>query len=185
MDQLGLAPRVALAAVVVWAGACGGGGSSDQGECSPGIGLGAPPCTCESWTNYVRPSTCSDCATLTPDLSTSPVRATVRVGQAIMVGSGVENGRPEGCNEGGWNNRPTWTASNPSVLGLEATAPASFSTATFRAIAPGTSTVTAEDLVTPAGRSERVGLTVCTQEVMAGLQSRCLQRVPLEIRVVP
>ncbi len=187
MNGVGLASRVALVAVVAWAGACGGAGNPAQGECQPGgIGLGdAPPCTCASWTNTVSPGgcCCSDCVLLTPDLSTSPARATVRVGQVFMVGSSVENGRPDGCNEGGWNNRPTWTAGDPSVLRLEATAPASFSTATFRAIAPGTSTVTAVDLVTPSGQVERVGLTACTQRV--GLGQECAQRVPLEIQVVP
>ena len=189
MHRVGPASRVALVAlvaVVAWAGACGGGARNPAGdECGYGIGLGAPACTCVSWTNYVGPSTCSDCALLDPDVSTSPARATVRVGQVFMVGSSVENGRPDGCNKGGWNNRPTWTAGDPSVLRLEATAPASFSTATFRAIAPGTSTVTAEDLVTPSGQVERVGLTACAQRVSAGLSSECAGRVPLEIRVVP
>jgi hypothetical protein len=186
MHHVGPASRVVLVAVVAWAGACGGGARNPAGdECGYGIGLGAPPCTCASWTNYVGPSTCSECARLEPDLSASPARATVRVGEAVMVGSSVENGRPEHCNQGGWNNRPTWTASDPSVLRLEATAPASFSTATFRAIAPGTSTVSAEDLVTPTGQVERVGLTTCTRTVSAGLWSECAGRVPLEIRVVP
>lgn len=61
--------------------------------------------------------------------------------------------------------------------------PLTFGAAHFEILGP--STVTAEDLVGPSGQVERVGLTACAQEVVAGLRYECTRRVPLEIRVVP
>jgi hypothetical protein len=179
--------RIVAGFALLLAGACGGSPGAGSEGCPLGIGLGAPPCACTSWTPYVGPgpSLCSGCAEIVPDLSTVPARATIHVGQKVMVGSSIYGEQPEGCNQGGWNSRPTWTASNPAVLRLVETEPAGFSTATFLATAPGVSTALAEDLVAPGGVVQRVGLSACTQTVTTGLTNRCVGRTPLDIHVLP
>jgi hypothetical protein len=152
--------------------------------CSSGIGLGPLPCPCISWTNYVEPTCCScrDCVRLEPNLATVPAQAVLKVGQRFQVGSGHDRTQPMGCNEGNWNNLPTWSSTDPSVLGFELARPADYSLGQFVALAPGVGTVAVEDVLTPSGQPERVRLTACSQESAQGI---CASRVPLDIVVVP
>ena len=172
--------------VLVLGSSCGGQQRTADACPSGGLGLGAPPCTCTSWTNYVGPAACGGpgCVQLRPDLSTMPARAVVKVGDRLGAGSGHNGTQPEGCNEGNWNNRPTWSPTDPSVLKFDSVQPptSTFSVAQFMALAPGVATVAVEDVLTPSGQAERVRLTACSQETALGA---CTSRVPLDIVVVP
>lgn len=173
---------LALAAVL-YGSSCGSGEQRMAEGCATGIGLGNPRCTCTSWVNYVVPGGCccqgGGCVKLQPDLTTVPARAVVRVGDRFLVGSS-HMGAPQYCNEGNWNNRPTWSSSDGSILKFESAQPASFSVAQFIALAPGVATVAVEDVLTPAGQPERVRLTACSPDEFS-----CSSRIPLEIVVVP
>ena len=172
--------------VLVLGSSCGGQQRTADACPSSGLGLGATPCTCTSWTNWVGPAACGGpgCVQLRPDLSTVPARAVVKVGDRLGAGSGHNGTQPEGCNEGNWNNRPTWSPTDPSVLKFDSVQPptSTFSVAQFMALAPGVATVAVEDVLTPSGQAERVRLTACSQETALGA---CTSRVPLDIVVVP
>jgi hypothetical protein len=118
---------------------------------------------------------------LQPDLSTVPARAVVRVGDRFLVGSG-NIGTPEGCNEGNWNSRPTWSSTDVSVIRFESAQPGGLSVGQFIAVAPGVATVGVEDVLTPSGQAERVRLTACSQQTAL---FSCTSRVPLDIVVIP
>ena len=178
--SLPLGPLIML----VFGLSCGGQPRADN-TCDSGIGLAPPPCSCIRWVNYVAPGGCccqgQGCVKLQPDLSTVPARAVVKVGDRFLVGSG-NIGTPAGCNEGNWNNRPTWNSTDSSVIRFESAQPADFSVGQFVAVAPGVATVGVEDVLTPSGQTERVRLTACSQQTALG---SCTSRVPLDIVVMP
>lgn len=166
--------------------ACGGGSDPSGPSCGTGIGLGNPACPCVSWTYEVEVwdgCCCSDCVRVSADTAASPARIRLRVGQKVMLASSIDRAEPDRCNQG-WDSRPTWIVTAPSVLQLVSVQPASVSTAVFLATAPGTTTVLAE-LRSASGTPERVGLSVCVEERATVWTDECLKRVPLEIDVVP
>jgi hypothetical protein len=184
---------VALAAVLAMAlaSACGTQPDASQDYCSLGALPGPPPdCTCTSWQNYVVPT--SDYVTggppvLVPDWSTFPPQASVRVGQRFSVSHAVLVRRPFGCNQGYASGNVVWSTNDPSVLAFESAPTGGLADAIFEAIAPGTSRVTAGNLVTPAGGVVQAELTACNRGATGSLQDGwiCTDRVPLPIRVVP
>ena len=176
---------VLVLSMLLLCSSCGSGSLPKEETCSPGIGLAPPPCPCTSWTNYVEPTCCScrDCVRLEPNFATVPAQAVLKVGQRFQVGSGHVRTQPKGCNEGNWNNLPTWSSTDPSVLRFELAQPADYSLGQFVALAPGVATVAVEDVLTPSGQPERVSLTACSQRDAFG---GCVgSRVPLDVVVVP
>lgn len=176
-------------ALLALAGCAGGGDSNTAGaSCGTGIGLGAPPCACQSWAFKLEPwkgCCCSECVAVDPDLSRTPARLTLPVGQRFMVAVTIENEQPDQCNQG-WSTVPTaWTASIPSVLQFQSAAPASVTTAVFAATAPGTSTIVAEGLRLATRETPSVGLSACAEARTTLLSYECLRRVPVEVVVVP
>lgn len=181
---------LALAAVLSGLAGCGGGSSGKDpagASCGVGIGLGNPPCRCSSWTYVVelwKGCCCSDCVKADPDLSMTPARVVLRVGQKFMVASHIGDASPDRCNEG-WSTIPAWSATDPAVLQFVSAQPASVSTAVFLATAPGTTTIVAGGLRSPSGEAETVALTVCVEERSTVLTYECLKRAPVEIQVLP
>ncbi len=170
-------------------GSGGGGDSTTAASCGMGFGPGpAPSCGCQSWAYALqvwKGCCCSDCVSVEPDLSRSPARLTLRVGQRFMVAVTVADEQPDRCNTG-WSTVPTaWTASIPAVLQFQSAAPASVTTAVFAATAPGTATIIAEGLRVATRETPPVGLSACVEERTSLLTYECLRRVPVEVVVLP
>ena len=192
MTLLGAARLACVAAAAILAGAgCGSGVNTPSPEsCGGVIGLGVPACTCRSWTNHVIPTgetSVGDNGVLVPDWSTSPPQASVKVGVRFSVSAVVIQEQPYQCNQGAMSNDFTWAATDSSVLVFEGKTTPSSRGALFRAAAPGTSRVTADNLLAPGGGTTRAELTVCNRGATGSLQDGyiCSNRVPLVIRVVP
>jgi len=172
--------RTAVFVLAVGLGALSGCGPESVGgggdECGEGVlGLGTTPCKvpCASWTNQVRPEELGTARfALDPDWSASPPVAEVAVDQIFRVTIGRINTQPSGCNtfDGGISYR----SSDPMVL---STGPPG----AYVGAGPGTARVIV-DLGAPAGRTEAVELTVCSEPDLSEIH--CPTRVPLVIRVV-
>jgi hypothetical protein len=154
---------------------------SSNDSCPAGIGLGAPPCDCTSWTWQLRPfpSDYQGLPELTPDRSVSPPVASVTVGQRLQVVLTITDEQPRGCNQGYGGG--TVRSTDPSVLAFEGNGNHS-SWRIFLAQAPGTASLEAVDLRTPSGGRTQIPLTVCRQPEGP---NDCPNRAPLLIRVVP
>lgn len=172
---------IAAAGLVVLA-ACGENLLSGLNEgCPYGIGLGAPPCDCESWTWQLRPFATDyhELPVLTPDRSVSPPVADVAVGQRFQVVLAIANESPERCNQGYGSGAVQST--NPPVVAFVGNGN-HHSWRIFVAVAPGTASLEAVDLRIASGARTSVPLTVCREP---DGPNDCPSRVPLVIRVVP
>ncbi len=158
--------------------ACGGGGGilgGSDDSCRFGIGLGSPPCDCVSWAWHLDWNS----SRADPDLSVSPARVDISVGQRFGASMSIHNEHPNACNRGYTNGREDVRSTDPSVVAFAGNDPFTF---TFVGVAPGSATLVAENLPTPTDQLTTANLTACTNPPP---RLSCGNRVPLVIRVVP